>query len=61
MTGARPVPSTIAPVAWAGWIRLEGKRCSRTQWFVDVWGERVAKRRCSEWLKRKRRELGSKA
>jgi hypothetical protein len=50
--GGRPV--------WEGWIRLEGKRCSRTKWFIDVWGSRVAKRRCTEWLERKRGELGRK-
>lgn len=44
--------------AFEGWVRLEGGRSSRTQWFVDVHGPRRAKRGAEEWLRRHRRALG---
>lgn len=48
--------------AFEGWMKLEGKRRSvRTKWLIDVWGPRVAKRRCQEWLALKQAELSARA
>lgn len=42
-----------------GWMRLPKGKVARTKWHVDVWGPIVAKRRCNEWLARKRLELAA--
>ncbi len=44
-------------VAFRGWIRLEGMRCSRTTWFADVHGVAGAKAGVEAWLDRHRRAL----
>jgi len=43
---------------WEGFVWLKGRRHARTQNLIDVWGPRVAKWRCEEWLAEHRRALG---
>lgn len=45
-------------LAYEGFVWLGRGRHARTQNLIDVWGPRVAKRRCEDWLARHRRALG---
>lgn len=45
---------------WEGFVWLNDRRHARTQNLIEVWGPRVAKRRCEEWLARHRRALGAR-
>jgi hypothetical protein len=43
---------------YEGWVKLDDQgHIARTQWIIDVWGPRVAKRNCERWLANKRKEI----
>lgn len=44
-------------LAYVGFLRIEDRRHLSTRWSIDKWGERIAKRRCQEWVEKKTSEL----
>lgn len=41
-------------------LRIENRRHLTTKWSVDKWGPIVARRKCMEWLTRKKAELAAR-
>jgi hypothetical protein len=41
---------------WIAWIRVAPDRLASTNWSIEKWGVREAKRRMLQWLEQKRKE-----
>lgn len=46
--------------AWVGFLRIEDRKHLVTKWSIDKWGDEEARRRCEDWLARRKADLASR-
>lgn len=44
-------------LAYVGFLRIENRRHLSTRWSIEKWGKTIARRRCKEWLAKKKLAL----